>query len=104
MCRQNVDNSSSKNLYMKNCVFSESEKKKIAMLHNDNCVQVSHCSDFPPNLRNKIRVDDENGLMHFQAICYLKSGVVYWKMIEEHIEGIVLHEATWDKYDNKANA
>ena len=58
------------------------------MLHSDNCVQVSHCSDFPPNLRHK-------------AICYLKSGVVNWKMIEEHIEGIVLHEATWDKYDRR---
>ena len=42
--------------------------------------------------------------MHIQASCYLKSGVVNWKMIEEHIEGSVLIEETWDKCDNKAKA
>ena len=66
--------------------------------------KLSPCSDFPPNLKHKIRVDDENGLMHIQASCYLKSGVVNWKMIEEHIEGSVLIEETWDKCDNKAKA
>ena len=84
-------------------MFSVSEQKEVAILHSETCLNTMPCSDCPAALKNKIRLDDQNGLMHFQAICYMKSGVIKWKMLEQHIEGSVLHEFMWDKMDNKSN-
>ena len=112
MCRLHVVNPASTFFYMKNwyiknsciSIYSKEQKKEVAVLHSEPCTKSKPCSEFPPNLKNNVRVDDKDGLIHLQAFYYLKSGNISWQMLEEHIEGICLCDTTWIKNNSKANA
>ena len=94
MCRLHIENPSSTHFYMKNwfiknsciSVFSDIEEKEVAVLHSSDCIHKNPCSVFPPSLTHSIRVVDKNGLIHLNAFSFLKSGNVYWDMLETEIE------------------
>ena len=93
MCKIYIENPNSEQLYMKNWVLKDScirvfghkEKKEVALLHCRHCTHTSYCSDYPPGLKNRIRQDDENGLIHLDACLYLKSTKVDWGFIVNHV-------------------
>ena len=111
MCRLHVDNPSSTKFYMKNwyiknsciSIFSEAQKKEVAVLHSEHCTKSELCSECPPNLESYVRVDDKNDMIHLQTCNYLESGKISWDVLEANIEGY-LCDTDWFKNNSKANA
>ena len=97
MCRLHVSNPSKHTLYMKDwfvknsCirVYNNELQKEIALLHSNQCEDCKPCSEYPTNLRHRIRVDDDNGLIHLHGGTYFerksKPEKVKWEFFNFHI-------------------
>ena len=93
MCRIQVENPAHKHFYTKNwfiensCIriFSKNIEREVALMHSEHC-KSNPCSELPRSLEYSLRVDDENGVTHIDANCFLKSGKISWDVLESFLD------------------